>query len=173
MKPLLWCTSILAAAYIPSRRAAEIIEPWSYCFWELEHAERPSVLGEVHGDEPTLFSHYLIVRSIYSPHRPKASLLSPHKAESLSAISASNTYHLCGSISSAALREKSDNQEQHWVCVTLYHLNILASAWLSMKIFGINKKVTKSGAAVSTISVTKPHMYQPNIEVMFNRFNQH
>ena len=41
-----------------------------------------------------------------SPHRPKVSLLSPHKAEGLSAISASHTYHLCGSISSAALREK-------------------------------------------------------------------
>ena len=35
---------------------------------------------------------------------------SPHKAEGLSAISASHTYHLCGSISSAALREKSDDQ---------------------------------------------------------------
>ena len=32
-----------------------------------------------------------------SPHRPKVSLLSPHKAEGLSAISASHTYHLCGS----------------------------------------------------------------------------
>ena len=40
---------------------------------------------------------------------------SPHKAEGLSAVSASHTYHLCGSISSAALREKSDNQGQHWV----------------------------------------------------------
>ena len=28
-------------------------------------------------------------------------------------------------------------------------------------------------AAVSTINVTKPHMYQPNIKVMFNRVNQH
>ena len=37
-------------------------------------------------------------------------LLSPHKAEGLSAISASHTYHLRGSINSAALREKSDNQ---------------------------------------------------------------
>jgi len=50
-----------------SRRAAEFIEPQSYCFWELEHAERPSVLGEVHRDEPTPFSHYLLVRSIFSP----------------------------------------------------------------------------------------------------------
>ena len=32
---------------------------------------------------------------------------SPLKAEGLSAISASHTYHLCGSINSAALREKS------------------------------------------------------------------
>ena len=39
------------------------------------------------------------------------------KAEGLSAISASHTYHLCGSISSAALREKSDNQGQHWVSI--------------------------------------------------------
>jgi len=37
------------------------------------------------------------------------------KAEGLSAISASHTYHLCGSISSAALREKSDNQGQYLV----------------------------------------------------------
>ena len=43
------------------------------------------------------------------------SLRSPLKAEGLSAVSASDMYHLCGSISSAALREKSDNQEQHWV----------------------------------------------------------
>ena len=28
-------------------------------------------------------------------------------------------------------------------------------------------------AAVSTINVTKPHMYQSNIKVMFNRVNQH
>ena len=49
-----------------------------------------------------------------SPHRPKVSLISPHKAEGLSAISASHTYYLCGSISSAALREKSDNQGQLW-----------------------------------------------------------
>ena len=28
-------------------------------------------------------------------------------------------------------------------------------------------------AAVSTTSVTKPHMYQPNIKIMFNRVNQH
>ena len=27
--------------------------------------------------------------------------------------------------------------------------------------------------AVSTISMTKPHTYQPNIKVMFNRINQH
>ena len=30
-----------------------------------------------------------------------------------------------------------------------------------------------NAAAVSTINVTKPHMYQPNIKVMFNRVNQH
>ena len=30
-----------------------------------------------------------------------------------------------------------------------------------------------NAAAVSTTSVTKPHMYQPNIKVMFNRVNQH
>ena len=65
--------------------------------------------------------------SSYAPHRPKVSLLSPHKAEGLSAISASHTYHLRGSISSAALREKSDIQGQHWVCVTLYHLNMPAN----------------------------------------------
>ena len=35
------------------------------------------------------------------------SLLSPHKAKGRSAISASHTYHLRGSINSAALREKS------------------------------------------------------------------
>ena len=45
------------------------------------------------------------------------SLLSPHKAEGLSAVSASHTYHLCGLISSAALREKSDNQGQHLVSI--------------------------------------------------------
>lgn len=28
-----------------------------------------------------------------------------------------------------------------------------------------------NAAAVSTINVTKPHMYQPNIKVMFNRVN--
>ena len=38
------------------------------------------------------------------------SLRSPLKAEGLSAVSASDMYHLCGSINSAALREKSDNQ---------------------------------------------------------------
>ena len=43
-----------------SRRAAEFIEPRSYCFWELERAERPSVLRGVHRDAPTLFSHYLL-----------------------------------------------------------------------------------------------------------------
>ena len=48
--------------------------------------------------------------SSISPHRPKVSLLSPHKAEGLSAVSASHTYHLCGSINSADLREKSYNQ---------------------------------------------------------------
>ena len=37
-----------------SRRAAEFIEPQSYCFWELEHAERPSVLWWVHRDELTV-----------------------------------------------------------------------------------------------------------------------
>ena len=42
-------------------------------------------------------------------------LLSSKGRRPLSALSASHTYHLCGSISSAALREKSDNQEQHWV----------------------------------------------------------
>ena len=42
--------------------------------------------------------------------RPKVSPLSPHKAEGPSAVSASHTYHLCGSIISAALREKSYNQ---------------------------------------------------------------
>ena len=51
-------------------------------------------------------------------------LLSPLKAEGLSAISASHTYHLRGSINSAALREKSDNQRA---------------------VFGLNKKVMKSG----------------------------
>ena len=30
-----------------------------------------------------------------------------------------------------------------------------------------------NAAAVSTINVTKPRMYQPNIKVMFNRVNQH
>ena len=35
-------------------------------------------------------------------------LRSPLKAEGFSAVSAAHTYHLCGSISSAALREKSD-----------------------------------------------------------------
>ena len=55
-------------------------------------------------------------------------LLSSKGRRPLSALSASHTYHLCGSISSAALREKSDNQEQHWVCVTPYRLKILTSA---------------------------------------------
>ena len=40
-----------------------------------------------------------------------------HTAEGLSAISASHTYHLCDSINSAALREKSVNQGQHWVSI--------------------------------------------------------
>ena len=52
--------------------------------------------------------------STTSPHRPKVSLLSPLKAKGLSAISASHTYHLCGSINSAALREKSDDQGSIW-----------------------------------------------------------
>ena len=30
-----------------------------------------------------------------------------------------------------------------------------------------------NAAAVSTINVTKPHMYQQKIKVMFNRVNQH
>ena len=53
---------------------------------------------------------YLLNLYIFStsPHRPKVSLLSPHKAEGLSAVSASYMYRLCGSISSAALREKYD-----------------------------------------------------------------
>ena len=42
--------------------------------------------------------------------RPKVSPRAPHKAEGPSAVSASHTYHLCGSINSAALREKSYNQ---------------------------------------------------------------
>ena len=128
MKPLLWCKSILAAAYIFFRWAAEIIGLWSYCLWELEHVERPSVLGGVHSDEPSLFLRHISSTSISpqpqyllnlnisstSPHRPKVSLISPHKAEGLSAISASHTYYLCGSISSAALREESYYQWQHW-----------------------------------------------------------
>ena len=56
-----------------------------------------------------LFLLNLYISSI-SPHRPKVSLFSPLKAEGLSAISASHTYHLRGSINSAALREKFDNQ---------------------------------------------------------------
>ena len=56
----------------------------------------------------TYAPYTLLVRSTYAPHRPKVSLLSPLKAEGRSAISASHTYHLRGSISSAALREKSD-----------------------------------------------------------------
>ena len=64
----------------------------------------------------TVFAVYLLNLNISStsPNSPKFSLLSPHKAEGRSAISASHTYHLCGSISSAALREKSDNQGQLW-----------------------------------------------------------
>jgi len=62
----------------------------------------------------TIFAVYLHISS-YAPHRPKVSMLSPLKAEGLSAISASHTYLLRGSIRSAALREKSDNQGQHWV----------------------------------------------------------
>ena len=58
----------------------------------------------------TYAPYTLLVRSTYAPHRPKVSLLSPHKAEGPSAVSASHTYHLCGSINSAALREKSYNQ---------------------------------------------------------------
>ena len=42
-----------------SRRAAEFIEPRSYCIWELENAERPSVLRGVHGDEPSLCLQYI------------------------------------------------------------------------------------------------------------------
>ena len=42
------------------------------------------------------------------PPLPHDSPFSPLKAEGLLAVSASHTYHLCGSISSAALREKSD-----------------------------------------------------------------
>ena len=67
MKPLLWCKSILAAAYIFYRGAAEFIEPQSYCFWELEHAERPSVLRGVHRDAPSLFLRYISSYAI-SPH---------------------------------------------------------------------------------------------------------
>ena len=60
----------------------------------------------------TVFAVYLLNLNISStsPNSPKFSLLSPHKAEGPSAVSASHTYHLCGSINSAALREKSDNQ---------------------------------------------------------------
>ena len=98
-----------------SRRAAELLP-----LIIRENAERPSVLEEVHRDGPSLFLRYISSYSISphilylhiryisttSPHRPKVSLLSPHKAEGRSAISASHTYHLRGSISSAALREK-------------------------------------------------------------------
>ena len=64
----------------------------------------------------TILAAYLLNLNISStsPHRPKVSLISPHKAEGLSAISASHTYYLCGSISSAALREESYYQWQHW-----------------------------------------------------------
>ena len=70
----------------------------------------------------------------------RCTMLSPHKAEGPSAVSASHTYHLCGSINSAALREKFDNRGLHRVYVTLYHQNILASAWLSIKVFLSIKK---------------------------------
>ena len=120
-----------------SRKAAELLP-----LIIRENAERPSVLEEVHRDGPSLFLRYISSYSISphilylpiryisttSPHRPKVSLCSPLKAKGLSAVSSSDMYHLCGSINSAALREKSDNQGQHWVCVTLYHLKILASA---------------------------------------------
>ena len=56
-------------------------------------------------------SYYASKMHSESPRLPPPthdSLLSPHKAVGLSAISASHTYHLRGSISSAALREKSN-----------------------------------------------------------------
>ena len=122
---------------------------WSAELLSLRMRERRETFGLGRSSQRwtiTIFAAYLLnlYISSTSPHRPKVSLLSPFKAEGLSAISASHTYHLCGSISFAALREKSKDQEQHWVRVTLYHLNILASAWLSRKVFGLNNKVTKS-----------------------------
>ncbi len=58
------------------------------------------------------YEKFSLFEAVSTDARPS---LSPLKAEGLSAISASHTYHLCGSINSAALREKSDNQGQYWI----------------------------------------------------------
>ena len=51
----------------------------------------------------------------------------------------------------------------HCVCVTLYHQNILACAWLSRKVFGLNNKVTKSGKRYpKSVSVLKIHFNVAN-----------
>jgi len=74
----------------------------------------------------SLLNHSCFSFATFAAWRGKISCdsCSPHKAEGLSAISASHAYHLRGSINSAALREKSDNQGA---------------------VFGLNKKVMKSG----------------------------
>ena len=59
--------SILAEPYRFFSQSRRAFESQSYCLRELENAERPSVLGGVHRDEPSLFLLYISTYSM-SPH---------------------------------------------------------------------------------------------------------
>ena len=107
--------------WISSRRAAEFIESQSLLSnAEIFSQSRGVIASENESTQRDLRSwekftemnqHRSRTISTYAPHRPKVSMLSPHKAEGLSAISASHTYQLCGSISSA--RENNSSLFTH------------------------------------------------------------
>ena len=98
-----------------SRRAAEYIEPRSSS--ENERTRRDLRSWEEFTEKNHHFSCTISSTSI-SPqplHIDRRSLCSLLIRPKVSPRSQPLTYHLSGSISSAALREKSDNQGQHWI----------------------------------------------------------